>query len=188
MPDPTESELMQSASILAEASCSCASSTADAAALISSSLKKGGKILLCGNGGSAADCQHFAAELAGRFEKDRKPFPAIALTTDTSLLTAVANDYGFEKIFSRQVQALGRRGDVLVAISTSGNSPNVLEAAKAAKKQGMKIIGLTGASGGKLAGLCGVCVRAPSNRTCRIQEVHSAVIHAICFSVEQNSK
>ncbi len=179
---------MQSASTLAEASLACSPSAAKAASVILSSLKKGGKVLILGNGGSAADAQHFSAELVGRFEKERKPLSAVALSTDTSLLTAIANDYGFDHVFSRQVQALGKKGDVLVAISTSGNSANVLEAAKAAKKLGLKTICFTGASGGKLSSICDVAIKAPSSRTCRIQEVHAAVIHAICFSVESSLK
>jgi D-sedoheptulose 7-phosphate isomerase len=143
-------------------------------------LAKGQKVLICGNGGSAADAQHFAAELAGRFEKERQGLPGIALTTDTSALTAIGNDYGFERIFARQVEALGRRGDVLVAISTSGNSPNVVSATESARAAGMKVIGLTGGDGGMMKQLCDHLIAIPSRRTARIQEMHITVIHIWC--------
>ena len=147
--------------------------------LIHSALKWGKKILLCGNGGSAADCQHFAAELVVqlRKEKKRKAQPAMALSTDTSILTAAGNDLGFEKIFARQVEALGQRGDVLVAISTSGTSANVVEAARAARKQKMKVVALTGKSGGKLAKLADCWVAVPSTDTQRVQEMHITILH-----------
>ncbi|MDR1889104.1 MAG: phosphoheptose isomerase [Zoogloeaceae bacterium] len=146
-----------------------------------------GRILACGNGGSAADAQHFAAELVGRFEAERQELAAIALTTDTSILTAVANDYGFRDIFSRQVRALGRAGDVLLAISTSGNSGNVIEAINAAQTQDMQIIALTGHDGGQIAALLRdedihLCV--PAERTARIQEVHLLMIHCLCDGID----
>lgn len=147
-------------------------------------LKNGGKLLICGNGGSAADSQHFAAELAGRYKKERKALAAVSLTTDTSALTAIGNDYGFERIFARQVEALGRKGDVLVVLSTSGTSPNVLAAIEAAKKQGMTAIGFTGASGGKMKSACDLCICIPSSNTPRIQEAHITLMHAICEIID----
>lgn len=161
-----------------------AAQASSAAQKITDCLKKGGKIMICGNGGSAADSQHFAAELAGRYKKERKALAAVSLTTDTSSLTAIGNDYGFERIFARQVEALGRKGDVLVALSTSGNSSNVLEAISAAKKAGMQVIGMTGASGGKMKSLCDLCICIPSSNTPRIQEAHITIIHIICETVE----
>ncbi len=148
--------------------------------------KSGHKLFFCGNGGSAADSQHIAAEFVGRFQKERPAWPAIALTTDTSALTALGNDYTFDIVFSRQLQALGQKGDVLIAISTSGNSKNVLEAVKQAKKMGMKAIGMTGGSGGQLAGLCDIVIIAASSKTARIQESHLVIFHAICELVENN--
>lgn len=150
------------------------------AEMIAAALKSGNKILLCGNGGSAADAQHIAAEFVGRFEKERKGFPAIALTTDTSALTALSNDYGFDNVFARQVEAFAKSGDVLIGISTSGNSPNVIAAIMTARKIGCGTIGLTGANGKKLAGLCDAAVIVPSERTSRIQEGHSAIGHLWC--------
>lgn len=148
-------------------------------------IERGGKILIFGNGGSAADSQHMAAELIGRFQKKRRAVPAIALTTDTSSLTALGNDYGFETIFRRQVEGLGRAGDVAVAISTSGNSANVLEAVKYARAHGLKTISLTGHDGGKLAALTDININVPSNVTARIQESHECVIHVLCALVEE---
>ena len=147
-------------------------------------LRAGGKILFCGNGGSAADAQHWAGELVSRFYYDRPGLPAIALTTDTSILTAIGNDYGYDYTFARQVEALGRPGDVLVAISTSGNSPNVLRAAEAAKLRNMQVIGFTGRGGGKLAPQADLCFRMPSDETPRIQEGHEFVGHLLCALVE----
>lgn len=157
---------------------------AAAAARITDSLKKGGKLLICGNGGSAADSQHFAAELAGRYKKERKALAAVALTTDTSALTAIGNDYGFERVFSRQIEALGKKGDVLVALSTSGTSPNVLAAIETAKRQGMFAIGFTGASGVKMKSLCDICICIPSSNTPRIQEAHITLMHTICEIID----
>ena len=150
-------------------------------------LKSGGKILSCGNGGSAADSQHFAAELVGRFEREREELAAIALTTDTSILTAVGNDYGYDEIFSKQVRALGKPGDILFGISTSGNSKNVVAAIEAARKKGMGIIGMTGRDGGKIAGLIGkddVLLNVESPVTARIQEVHLLMLHCLCDSID----
>ena len=153
--------------------------------LIIEAYRVGGKVLVFGNGGSAADAQHMVCELIGRFKMDRISLAAIALTTDTSILTAVSNDYGFEKIFSRQVEALVNDGDVIVAISTSGRSKNVLDAVKIAKKKHAKVIGLTGESGEELNGLADVTINIPSDSTPRIQESHITVIHIICELVEQ---
>lgn len=146
-----------------------------------------GKILACGNGGSAADAQHFSAELLNRFEMERPPLSAIALSTDTSTLTSIANDYHYNEVFSKQVRALGRSGDLLLAISTSGNSPNVIEAIHAARDRGMGVIALTGKQGGKMAGLLGpddvhICV--PADRTARIQEVHLLSLHCMCDAID----
>lgn len=154
---------------------------------IVSAFANGNKVLACGNGGSAADAQHFAAELVGRFERERPELAAISLATDTSLLTAVANDYDYNQVFSKQVKALGVPGDVLLAITTSGNSGNVLEAVKAAKQRDMTIVALTGKGGGRMSELLGeadVHIIVPSSRTCRIQEVHLLCIHAICDAVD----
>lgn len=148
--------------------------------IISETFADDRKLLICGNGGSAADSQHLAAEFVGRFESERRAFPAVALTTDTSALTALANDYSFERVFSRQVEALGNAGDCLLAISTSGNSPNVIAAVMEARRRGMRVIGLTGASGKKLASLCDACVMVPSGRTARIQEAHITIAHIWC--------
>ena len=155
-----------------------------AAESIISSLKGGHKLFFCGNGGSAADSQHIAAEFVGRFQKERKAWPAIALTTDTSALTALGNDYTFDIVFSRQLQALGQKGDVLIAISTSGNSKNVLEAVKQAKATGIITIAVTGGKGGQLAGLSDISIIAASSKTARIQESHLVIFHTICELVE----
>lgn len=160
---------------------------ARAAALLTDCLFADGKILACGNGGSAADAQHFAAELVGRFERERPELPAIALTTDTSLMTAIANDYSFEHVFAKQVRALGARGDVLLAISTSGNSPNVVAAVVAAHEREMRVVALTGKGGGKIGEMLApedvhLCV--PHARTMRIQEVHILTIHCLCDVVD----
>lgn len=156
----------------------------DIAALVSAALKAGCKVLVCGNGGSAADSQHFAAELVGRFLKDRRALSAIALTTDTSALTSIGNDYGYDRVFERQVEALGRPGDVLVAISTSGSSANVLKAAVRARALGMKVAGLFGSKAGSIAEHCDVCFLARSPETPRVQEMHILAIHIICALVE----
>lgn len=147
-------------------------------------LRAGGKLMFAGNGGSAADAQHWAGELVSRFYYDRPGLAAVALTTDTSILTAVGNDYGYDYTFARQVEALGRGGDVLIAISTSGNSPNVLRAAHAARERGIAVIGFTGEGGGKLAPLCTTCFRVPSSETPRIQEGHEFLGHLLCALIE----
>ncbi len=148
------------------------------------SLAAGGKILWCGNGGSAADAQHLAAEIVGRFRRERRGLASIALTTDTSILTAVANDYGYEAVFSRQVESLGNSGDVLVGISTSGNSPNVVRAVEAARAQGLKTIGFTGEGGGRMAALCDYLFAVPSRDTARVQEAHILAGHMLCDWIE----
>lgn len=151
---------------------------------ICEALAVGNKVLVCGNGGSAADAQHFAAELVGRYERPRRSFPAIAMTTDTSAITAISNDYGYEEVFSRQVAGLAQAGDVLVAISTSGKSPSVVRAVSKAKEIGCRIIGLSGGSGEPLAGSCDVSVVVPGQRTARIQEAHITIIHLWCEMVD----
>ena len=156
-----------------------------AAGLMQATLSGGGKLMLCGNGGSAADSQHIAAELAGRFAKDRRPLAAVALSTDTSALTCIANDYGFDEVFSRQVTGLGRKGDCLLAISTSGNSRNVLRAAEAAREADVRVIGLLGRDGGALRALCDVPIVVPSSTTARIQEAHIFIGHTLCAMVEE---
>ena len=159
----------------------------DAAERMVQCLMKEGKILSCGNGGSAADAQHFAAELLNRFEKERSPLAAIALSTDTSTITSIANDYHYNEIFSKQVRALGHPDDILLAISTSGNSPNVMEAIHAAHEREMDVVALTGRNGGKIATLLGpedvhICV--PAERTARIQEVHLLCLHCMCDAID----
>ncbi len=163
-----------------------AGEVAAAADLITRALANGGRLLTAGNGGSAADAQHIAAELIGRFLKDRAPLRALALHGNASALTAIGNDYGFEQIFVREVQAHGRAGDVLLVISTSGNSPNILKAAATAKALGLAVIGLTGETGGDLRAACDLCVCIPSRVTPRIQEMHALIGHTLCQLVEAN--
>jgi D-sedoheptulose 7-phosphate isomerase len=152
--------------------------------LICKTLASGNKILLCGNGGSAADAQHIAAELVGRYERDRRSFPAISLTTDTSALTALSNDYGYDEVFARQVQGLAVAGDCLIAISTSGKSPSITKAAEKALNMGCTVIGLTGCSGEPLASLCDLAIVVPSDRTARVQEAHITIGHLWCEMVD----
>jgi D-sedoheptulose 7-phosphate isomerase len=155
--------------------------------LMFNALSNGNKVLACGNGGSAGDAQHFAAELVGRFERDRFPLPGIALTTDTSIITAVGNDYSFNEIFSKQVQAFGQAGDILLAISTSGNSANVVAAVEAALEREMRVVAMTGKDGGKLGQMltdADVHINVPHSRTARIQEVHLVAIHSICDGLD----
>jgi D-sedoheptulose 7-phosphate isomerase len=159
-----------------------------AARIIIRALGGGNKVLLFGNGGSAADAQHIAAEWVGRFQRERPPLPAIALTTDTSILTAIGNDYGFEQVFVRQVRALGRKGDVAIGISTSGNSPNVLAAIEAAKEMGLTTIGLTGSDGGKLASKTDCHLNVPHRLAARVQEVHIMIGHILCGLVDEHMK
>ena len=157
----------------------------ECAATIVRALRSDNKLMIAGNGGSAADAQHIAAEIVGRYKQERPAYAAIALTTDTSALTAIGNDYGFEQVFARQVQGLGRRGDVLLALSTSGRSPNILAALKTARQRGLVTIGFTGAKGGALAALCDHLVIAPSEDTAVIQQIHLTLAHGICEAVEQ---
>ena len=157
----------------------------DAANLCIDSLKRGGRVLICGNGGSAADAQHIAAELSGRFKKERDALAGIALSVDSSALTAIGNDYGFDKVFSRQVEAFGRDKDTLIAISTSGNSKNVIEAIKSAKKIGLYVITLSGKDGGKIKDLGDVNIIVPSFNTPRIQEMHTMIGHMICAIIDE---
>jgi D-sedoheptulose 7-phosphate isomerase len=176
-----------SAKLKQDAAAVLAAPIAHAAGLMTECLLADGKILACGNGGSAADAQHFAAELVGRFERERPELPALSLATDTSLLTAVANDYSYEQVFAKQVRALGARGDVLLAISTSGNSPNVIAAVDAAHQREMRIVALTGKGGGRIGELLGaedvhLCV--PHARTMRIQEVHLLAVHCLCDLID----
>ena len=151
---------------------------------IAAALERGNKILLCGNGGSAADSQHIAAEFIGRFKKERRSLPALALTTDTSVLTALANDYSYEDVFSRQVEALGQQGDVLIALSTSGSSKNVIQAVKKAKELGLVILGFTGGSGGELKKVADFTFSAGSQKTPHVQEMHITALHAVSEAVE----
>jgi D-sedoheptulose 7-phosphate isomerase len=153
--------------------------------ILCESLRSGGKILICGNGGSAADAQHMAAELIGRFRQERKSLPAIALTADTSILTAVSNDYGFENVFSRQVEGLGVEGDVLMGISTSGNSKNILKAVQKARDLGLVTVGLTGSKGGALKDSVDLCFCAEAAKPSLIQEIHILTLHAVCDVIEK---
>lgn len=163
----------------------CAGVIEEAAKILINTLRQGGKILLCGNGGSAADCQHIAAEIVVRYEKKRQAMAAIALTTDTSILTAHTNDYDFETVFSRQIEALGNDKDCLIAISTSGQSENILRAVEAAKSNDMTVIGLTGSEGGELSKLATISIIVPSVVTARIQEAHILIGHWWCGAIEE---
>ncbi|NUQ65490.1 MAG: D-sedoheptulose 7-phosphate isomerase [Pirellulales bacterium] len=155
------------------------------ARVLITALGAGRKVLICGNGGSAADSQHMAGELVSKFRRERRALPAVALTTDTSILTSIGNDFGYENVFSRQVEALGEEGDVLVAISTSGNSPNVLKAMRTAREMGITTVGLTGEDGGRMRRCADFCFRVPSQSTPRIQEAHITAAHALCELIEQ---
>lgn len=170
-----------------DAAADLAAPIAAAVELMVAAMRSGGKVMACGNGGSAADAQHFAAEILNRLERERPPLAAMALTTDTSTLTAIANDYSYDEIFAKQVRGLGRGNDVLLAISTSGNSPNVLAAIAAAHDLGMHVVALTGKGGGKIAGVLEpddihLCV--PASRTVRIQEVHLLIVHCLCDGID----
>lgn len=178
-------ELLKSVQALIDTAENSAGDIIKAAGIIAGAFNKGGKLLICGNGGSAADSQHIAAELVVRFLKERKALPAMALTTDSSVITSEANDHGFGTVFSRQVEALGKKGDVLLAITTSGRSPNVIAAAKAARKKGLAVIGLTGPASGPLGKYCRVCIKAAGDKTFRIQESMLMAEHAICELVEK---
>jgi D-sedoheptulose 7-phosphate isomerase len=180
-------QFAESAQLKLEASRVLAAPIARASTLLAQALRGGGKVLACGNGGSAADAQHFAAELINRFEIERAPLAAVALTTDSSTLTSIANDYAYEQVFSKQVRGIGRRGDVLLAISTSGNSRNVMEAMRVAQEMGVRVIAMTGNGGGKMAAMISagdvhICV--PHKRTARIQEVHLLVLHCLCDGID----
>jgi D-sedoheptulose 7-phosphate isomerase len=182
-----KAQFAESVQLKLEAAQSLAAPIARACALLAEALRAGGKVLACGNGGSAADAQHFAAELINRFEIERAPLAAVALTTDSSTLTSIANDYAYEQVFSKQVRAIGRRGDALLAISTSGNSKNVIEAMQAARELGVRAIALTGNGGGKIAGLLradDVHLCVPHKTTARIQEVHLLCIHCLCDGID----
>ena len=159
--------------------------TAAAAESMVAALRGGGKILVCGNGGSAADAQHFAAELVGRFERERRAIASVALTTDTSILTAIANDYAYPRVFARQIEAIGRAGDLLLAISTSGESESVLEALATAKAGGITTVALTGRDGGPAGASADIHINVPSPSTARVQEVHRTLLHAMCELVER---
>jgi len=178
--------LQQGADLRLKVGKDCAPTIVKAASIITNCLRSGGKLLFFGNGGSAADAQHLAAEFVGRFVLERPGLSAIALTTDSSILTAVGNDYGFEQVFARQIQALGRSGDVAIAISTSGNSPNVLEGVREARKHNLKLVGMTGKDGGALARQADVAIRVPSTSTARIQECHIAIGHLFCELVDED--
>jgi D-sedoheptulose 7-phosphate isomerase len=171
--------------VLAETLATQSEAFEQVAGMAESCLRAGGKILVFGNGGSAADAQHFAAELVGRFEHDRQGLPALALTVNTSTLTAVANDYGFDRIFARQVEALGQPGDLAIAISTSGESGNVLAAARAARDLGCKVVGMTGARGGTLVEYTDALIAVPSRTVARIQEMHEICLHALAAVLEK---
>jgi D-sedoheptulose 7-phosphate isomerase len=182
-----QAHFQESAELKQRAAAALSQPIADAVELMFSALSNGNKILACGNGGSAADCQHFAAELVGRFERERLPLPALALTTDTSIMTAVGNDYSFNDIFSKQVQAFGQAGDILLALSTSGNSSNVLAAVEAALERDMRVVALTGKGGGTIGRLltdADVHICVPHDRTARIQEVHLLTIHCLCDGID----
>lgn len=182
-----QAHFQESAELKLKAASVLAQPIAQAVELMFTALSNGNKILACGNGGSAADCQHFAAELVGRFERERLPLPALALTTDTSILTAVGNDYSFQDIFTKQVQAFGQAGDVLLALSTSGNSSNVLAAVDAALERDMRIVALTGKGGGAIGRRltdADVHICVPHDRTARIQEVHLLTIHCLCDGID----
>ncbi len=181
-----EKELAKLAALIADIQADKAllNQVVQSAETIVTTLRNGGKVLIAGNGGSAADAQHIAGEFVSRFHYDRPGLAAIALTTDTSILTAIGNDYGYERLFSRQVQALGREGDVFVGISTSGNSANVIAAFEEAQKMKLTTIGFTGAKGGKMLDLCDITLRMPSTETPKIQEGHIAIGHIICGLVE----
>jgi D-sedoheptulose 7-phosphate isomerase len=182
--DWVKSSLEAAGGVFRATAVSCQAAIEEAADVVTEALKRGDKVLLCGNGGSAADAQHFATEMTVKMKQVRSPMAAIALTTNSSLLTAQANDLGFDTVFSRQIESLGRAGDVLVAISTSGMSPNILSAVTAARQMGIKVIGLTGCGGGKVAAMSDIAITIPSDEAPRIQEAHIAVCHLICEFAE----
>ncbi len=185
MQDRIAQILRSSARVHDETAATLCQEIARAAQLIIDSMRAGGKLALCGNGGSAADAQHIAAELVGRFQMERRPLPAIALTTDSSVLTSLSNDYGFSDVFGKQVEALLVAGDVLIALTTSGNSANCLEAVKTARAQGVTTIAMTGAGGGEIAREVDLSLIVPDEQTARIQETHITIAHALCELVEE---
>ena len=181
------SHFHESAELKMQAAEALAQPISEAIELMFTALSNGNKILACGNGGSAADCQHFAAELVGRFERERLPLPALALTTDTSILTAVGNDYSYKEIFSKQVQAFGQAGDILLAFSTSGNSANVMAAIEVALERDMRVVAMTGKGGGAIGKMltdADVHICVPHDRTARIQEVHLVTLHCLCDGID----
>ena len=185
--DRIAAQFTESANLKASAAAVLGAPIAAAAVLLADCLRAGGKVMACGNGGSAADSQHFAAELVNRFERERAPLAGLALTTDTTNLTSIANDYAYVQVFAKQVRALGRRGDALLAISTSGNSANVIEAMRAAAETGIRVVALTGNGGGKMAALArddDVHICVPHKTTARIQEVHLLTLHCLCDAID----
>ena len=186
MRERVEAELGESAALMLRISKEESGTICRMAGILADCLGKGGMLLICGNGGSAADAQHFAGELVGRFMIERAPLRCIALSADTAVLTAIGNDYGFEHVFARQVAAHGREGDLLLAVSTSGKSPNLLEAVCAAKRLKMRVLALSGRDGGPLARQADLCITVPSKLSPRIQEVHAALGHILCGLVEQS--
>ncbi|MDZ7338857.1 MAG: D-sedoheptulose 7-phosphate isomerase [candidate division KSB1 bacterium] len=185
MIDKVQAQFAASAALLRQVAELQAARLAEVARVMIEAMRAGRKIMVCGNGGSAADAQHFAAEMIGRFRKERAPLPTLALSTDTSVLTAVGNDYGFERVFVRQVEGLGVKGDVLVGISTSGNSANVAEALRYARAHGITTVGILGSDGGIIAQECDYALIVPSKESARIQECHAVIIHALCDLVEE---
>jgi D-sedoheptulose 7-phosphate isomerase len=183
-----QTELAEHRQVFEATAAAIGNSFAAALQLMETSIAAGGKLLVFGNGGSAADAQHIAAECVIRYKNDRPAIAAIALTTDTSALTACANDFGFDAVFARQVEALARSGDVVIGLSTSGNSPNVLAGLAAARRQRAGTIGMTGGTGGRMSELCDVLITVPSNVTARIQEMHILIGHMLCKSLEQRLK
>ncbi len=179
-----EAQLQESAQVMARIRSDFPAAILAAAETMITALRNGHKILICGNGGSAADASHFAAELVGRLQRDRRALAAIALTTDISILTAVGNDYGYDQVFRKQVEALGQPGDVLIAISTSGNSPNILTAIETARQQGLRVIALSGRGGGAMVALSDQALIMPANSSQHIQEGHIAIIHIWCALIE----
>jgi D-sedoheptulose 7-phosphate isomerase len=183
--DVTDKSIDEHVHVIESVKRECTDSITESYRLILETVQKKGKLLICGNGGSAADAQHLAAEFVGRYETERTAIAAIALTTDTSALTAIGNDYGFERVFARQVEALARPDDCLIALSTSGNSSNVIAAVMEARKHGCKVVGMTGRRGKKLASLSDVCVLVPSERTARVQEAHITIAHIWCEMIDE---
>ena len=190
MPDPAVTPLLDALHELADTAQRVArelrADLSRALAMVGDTVRAGGTLYFCGNGGSAADAQHIATEYVVRYMRNRRPYPAVALTTDTSLITAVGNDFGFDHIFARQIEALAKPGDLLVIHSTSGNSPNVLRAAEAAREKGVQVLALSARDGGSLRALADVCVVVPTDRTDRAQEIHLCIQHAICEVVERS--